>query len=352
MIDALHIVDSRTRPDMIEQLDMLAGADDRVLSAGPPPPGLARPVTPVHCTMGSFRLAGWRMRDQAGSARIIHAWSPRALWAGRELALTTGRAMVLSIPAAPTVPADWETLRQAVGPGLLNVIVPTDFARRRLIAAELPPAFCHALAPAARAPNDAGEARLRVREALGIGGDVKLLVAPDPFVRYAGHEYASWSHAILRHVPLELRVAFPSSGPMEDHVRFFAHTTGLDDEVFFTHGRFTVEQVIAAGDIAVFPQSRDVGVVCLCAAMAAGRAIAASGVGGIAELAPDGEAALLSAAGPRETSAALMRLVEDDELARRLGQAARERAGVLFEPRAAAARLQAVYAAAMENKAI
>jgi glycosyltransferase involved in cell wall biosynthesis len=139
---------------------------------------------------------------------------------------------------------------------------------------------------------------------------------------------------------------------MEDHVRFFAHTTGFDDEVFFTHGRFTVEQVIAAGDIAAFPQARDVGVVRLSAAMAAGLAIAASGVGGIAELAPDGEAALLSGAGPRETSAALMRLAEDDELASRLGQAARERAGVLFEPRAAAARLQAIYAAAMENKAI
>jgi len=351
MIEALHIVDSSTRPDMLEQLDILAGANDRVLSAGPPPQGLARPVTPVHCTMGSSRLAGWRMRDQAGSARIIHAWSQQALWAGRELALTTGRAMVLSIPAAPTTPADWETLRQAVGPGLLNVVVPTDFACRRLITAGLPPAFCHVLAPAARVLDNADEARGRVREALGIGGDTKLLVAPDPFVRYAGHEYASWSHAILRHVPFELRLAFPSSGPMEDHVRFFAHTTGFDNEVHFTHGRFTVEQVIAAADIAAFPQTRDVGVVYLSAAMAAGRAIAASGVGGMTELAPDGQAALLSGTGPRETSAALMRLAEDDELARRLGRAARERAGELFEPIAAAARLQAIYAAAMENKA-
>jgi hypothetical protein len=351
MIEALHVVDGRTRPDMLEQLGMLAGADDRVFSAGPPPRGIARPVTPVHCTMGSSRLAGWRMRNLVGSEQIIHAWSRQALWAGRELALTTGRAMVLSIPAAPTAPTDWKALRQAVGPGLLNVIVPTDFARGRLIAGGLPPAFCHVLAPAAKAPEDAGEARRVVREALGIDGKTKLLVAPDPFVRYAGHEYASWSHAILRHMPLALRLAFPSSGPMEDHVRFFAHTTGFDDEVFFTHGRFTVGQVIAAADIAVFPQTRDVGVVYLSAAMAAGRAIAASGVGGIAELAPDGQAALLSGTGPRETSAALMKLAEDDELARRLGRAASRRAGELFQPRAATARIQAIYAAAIENKA-
>ena len=180
---------------------------------------------------------------------------------------------------------------------------------------------------------------------------MKLLVAPDPFVRYAGHEYASWSHAILRHLPLELRLAFPSSGPMEDHVRFFAHTTGFDNEVHFTHGRFTIEQVIAAADIAAFPQTRDVGTARLAAAMSAGRAIVASGIGGMAELAPDGEAALLSGIGPRETSAALMRLAEDDELARRLGRAASLRAGELFDGRAAAARLQAIYAAALETKA-
>ncbi len=351
MIEALHIVDSRTRPDMLDQLDMLAGADDLVFSAGPPPPGMARPVKPVHCTMGSSRLAGWRMRDLAGSGKIIHAWSQEALWAGRELSLTTGRAMVLSTPAAPTSPGGWKSLRQAVGPGLLNVVVPTDFARRRLIAGQLPPAFCHVLAPAARTLDNADQARRTVREALGVDGNTKLLVAPDPFVRYAGHEYASWSHAILRHAPLELRLAFPSSGPMEDHVRFFAHTTGFDDEVYFTHGRFSVEQVIAAADIVAFPQMRDVGAICLCAAMAAGRAIAASGVGGMAELAPDGLAAVLSGAGARETSAALIRLADDDQLALRLGRAASERAGELFEPGAVAARLQAIYAAAMETKA-
>ena len=53
MIEALHIVDDRARPDVLEQLDMLAGSGERILSAGPAPAGLARPVKPVHCTMGS-----------------------------------------------------------------------------------------------------------------------------------------------------------------------------------------------------------------------------------------------------------------------------------------------------------
>ena len=214
MIEALHIVDDLARPDVLEQLDMLAGAGERIISAGPPPAGLAhRPVEPVHCPMGSARLGGLRMRDLAGNAQVIHAWSTKALLAGRELALATGRAMVLTIPASPTNEDDWKLLSQAVGPGLVNVVVPTDFARRQLIAAQLPGRFCHVLPPAASPPTEANEARKKVRGGLGLAEEAKLLVAPDPFVRHAGHENASWSHAILQHASLDTKLIIPSSGP-------------------------------------------------------------------------------------------------------------------------------------------
>jgi len=237
-----------------------------------------------------------------------------------------------------------------VGPGLLNVAAPTDFARRQLIAAQLPARFCHVLPPAAKALARPDEARAEVRRALGVEASTKLLVAPDPLVRYAGHEYASWSHAILRHVPLDMRLAFPSSGPMADHVRFFAHTTGFNAEVHFTHQRFSVAQVIAASDITVFPQTRDVGVFTIAAAMAAGRTILASDLAPIAELTGDGEAATLIEPGPRETAAALLELAEDDDFARRLGRTARDRAARMFDPSAVAAKLQAIYAVALETK--
>jgi len=304
--------------------------------------------------MGSARLAGWRMRDQAGDAPIVHAWSQRALLAGRELALATGRAMVYSVPAAPAEPADMEDLRKAVGPGLLNVVAPTRFAVGRLVAAGLPERFCHTVAPAARplSAADAADARGRVREALGIGGGVKLLVSPDPFVRGAGHEYASWSHAILRHIPLELRLAFPSAGPMEEHFRFFAATTGFDEEVHFTQGRLAAAEVIAAADFAVFAQERDCGPMTMASAMAAGVPVAASGAGSLVELADGGRCGLLMGTGPRQTSAGLLKLVSDDSLAADLARSAAQAAQILFTPATVAAKLQEVYAKAMETKAI
>ncbi len=350
MIEAMHIVDGLARPDVLEQLDMLAGADDRVFSVGPSPSGLAHPVKPVHCPMGSARLGGLRMRDLVGSAQIIHAWSPKALHAGRELALATGRAMVLTIPASPTTREDWKVLSQAVGPGLVNVVVPTDCTRRQLIAAQLPERFCHILPPAARTLAQAGQIRSEVRETLGIDEDTKLLTAPDPFVRYAGHEHASWSHAILRHALVDMKLAFPSSGPMADHVRFFAHTTGFDEEIHFTDGRFSVAEVLAASDIAIFPQTRATGVFALAAAMAAGLAILASNLDPMVELTGNGKVAVLAEPGPRETAAGLLKLADDDDLARRLGQAARDRAERMFDPAGVAEQLQTIYAAALETK--
>lgn len=350
MIEALHIVDELARPDVLEQLDMLAGAGERILSAGPPPKGLARPVKPVHCPMGSARLGGLRMRDLAGSVQVIHAWSTKALFAGRELALATGRAMVLTIPASPTTEDDWKLLRQAVGPGLVNVVVPTDFTRRQLIAAQLPERFCHVLPPAARAMAMPGEVRDKIRGTLGVAGDTKLLTAPDPFVRHAGHENASWSHAILRHASADMKLAIPSSGPMENHVRFFAHTTGFDEEVHFTDGRFAVAEVLAASDIAILPQTRSVGVFALASAMAAGLAILASNLGDMVELTGGGRAAVLAEPGPRETAAGLIKLADDDVLARRLGRAARDLAARMFDPPDVAKKLQAIYAAALETK--
>jgi len=367
MIEAVHIIDEGIRPDMLGQLELLAEPGERIVSAGPPPgehagracpepvdgacPELVERVESVHCTMGSPRLAGWRMRDRVGDAQVICAWSDKALLAGRELALTTGRAMVYLVPAAPTDANARKVLAEAVGPGLLNVIAPTRFARSRLVAMGLPERFCHVLPPAALAPEDRAAARRKVRRALEIPDGAKLLVSPDPFVRHAGHEYASWAHAMLRHIPLELRLAFPSSGVMEEHYRFFAATTGFDEEVFFTHGRLPAAEVIAAADVVVLPQTRDCGAAMMASAMAAGVAVAARGAGSLGELAGGGSFALAMAAGPRATSAALLQLIEGEALSARLGQAAEARAGEAFEPTVVTHGLQEIYARAIETKA-
>lgn len=351
MAKALHILDRKTRADMLDQLALLAGANDVAVSPGPVPRrSLGMPIAAFHRPLGSPRLAGWPMRPYARQADVIHAWSLDAMRAGAELALAARKPMVISLPAAGPR-RDVAAVRQVVGAGLFSATVPTRAARAALIRSGLPEHAVHVLPPAAAEMPDRPAVRRRVREALGVAEDEKVVVAPDPMVRHAGHAIASWAHAIVRQVLGSVSLLFPGGGPHAAHVRFFAGTTGYNSEVFFPGERWTVGEALAAADVAVLFHEREVGVGTLAAAMAAGLPIAASRLNDVAELAPDGEGALLVEAGdPRAAAAALLRLLEDADLAERLAAAAQRRAAEAFAPQRCRKRLGEIYAATIEAR--
>lgn len=350
VVRVLHIVDERTPPDVLDQLRLLAAPGDRAVSVGPPPrwPGAPMAVAAVHRPLGSAQLAGWRMRGPAGSADLLHAWSLEAMWGGRELGLATGRPLVVSLPCIGA-PAQVEALRRAMGPGLFRLTVPTESARRELAARGLPAAAVDVLPPAAAPAEDRQAAGGRVRRELGVGDSEWLIVAPDPMVRPAGHYLASWAHAIVRQVMAPVRLLLPGGGPVEEHVRFFAGTTGYDDEVFITRDRFSPAESLAAADLAVFFHEGPVGVAALAKAMAAGLPIAAARTPDVTEcLGAGGAAVLVDAGDPRQAAAAVLRLLEDRELAQRLAAAAAARAAELFSTAACRRRLESIYAAAAQ----
>jgi len=347
MAVVLHIVDENTRADMLEQMALLIGADDRVVSAGHPPRRTAGlTVTPVHRPMNRAALAGWRMRPAAESADVIHTWSPDATIAGRELALATGKPMVASLPQAGTS-SEVESLRRLVGPGLLHATVPTRAARRRLIGGGLGERLVHVLPPAAEPVADRHEARRAIRGELGIPDGEFLAVVPDDMIRHAGHHLASWAHAIVREAIEGVSLLLPGDGPLADHVRFFAATTGFDELVHLTGDRFSRGEALAAADVALLFRERDVGVGPLVAAMAAALPAAVGSTPEAVEITAGEQTAWLVEPGdPRAAAAALLRLAEDKPLAARLARAARRRAAECFTPEIGRSRLAEIYAAA------
>jgi glycosyltransferase involved in cell wall biosynthesis len=81
-------------------------------------------------------------------------------------------------------------------------------------------------------------------------------------------------------------------------------------------------------------------------AMAAGRPVVGTDVGGTPELIQDGETGLLVPRhDPAALAAALERLLDDPALAARLGAAARRRVETRFSPEASLERLVALYTA-------
>jgi len=348
----LHIIDLSTPADMLRQLSLLAGDDDLIASVGPAPQlaGVDLPARAVHCPLGIAECCGPRIDKAIGDVHFVHAWSVRSARAGAALCRRRKLRFVLSMPCRP----DRRQLRRR-GPGgfrsASGLTVPTHADRAAMVAAGLDGSRIHVLPPPARPLNDAEGRRRRVREQLGIGDGQRLLVAPSEMIRDAGHKYASWAHAIIRQMLSDVALLMPGGGPIERHVRFFAATTGYDDEVFLTGDRFGLEDVLAAADVALFLANRPSGVAPLAAAMAAGVPIVATNTPQIAELAPHEQAALLSRPrDPRAASASLLRVIEDSALARRLGQAARRRAAELFNVDSVRRRLAEIHDSAIAGR--
>ena len=233
-------------------------------------------------------------RRAARDADLVHAhWLPAGFVAG-----STGKPFVVQLWGT-----DVELARR--GPAL---------ARRILGRARLAICASEELATAARR---LGARTVRV---IPSGVDVPDTVAePDepPHLLYAGRLSPEKGVLDLVEAANGLPLVVAGDGPLRDRVP--------DALGFVPHDE--LEQLFARAAVVVCPSHREgFGVVCA-EAMAHGRPVVATAVGGLRDLVVDGETGLLVP--PRDPAAlrgALERLLADRELRARLGRAARERA--------------------------
>ncbi|MDO5056231.1 MAG: glycosyltransferase [Lautropia sp.] len=141
--------------------------------------------------------------------------------------------------------------------------------------------------------------------------------------------------ATLAHGRPQLRLLLVGSGPLGPSL--MAHTTrlGLTGQVLMLGERDDVPALMAAADIVVAPSLREGLSNVILEAMALGRPIVATRVGGTPEAIDDGENGLL--VDPLDTdalAAAMQRLVEDAPLRQRLGEAARHKVLEHYSPQA------------------
>ena len=104
-----------------------------------------------------------------------------------------------------------------------------------------------------------------------------------------------------------------------------ARELGIGHRVVFTGRRDDVPAVTAALDVAVLPSYREAQGLSILEAMALGRPVVASNVGGIPEVIQDGVTGLLVPPhDPAALAAAIVRLLTDHPLADTLARAGRE----------------------------
>jgi glycosyltransferase involved in cell wall biosynthesis len=133
-------------------------------------------------------------------------------------------------------------------------------------------------------------------------------------------------------------------GPLRESLAGQARTLGVADSVRFEGTVADVRPVLAAMDVFVLPSRAEGMSNALMEAMAAGRPVVATAVGGNTEVVTDGETGLLVPPGnPAAIARAVDGLLGDPERASRLGAAARQFVTHHFGARARVAELERLY---------
>lgn len=189
-----------------------------------------------------------------------------------------------------------------------------------------------------------------VRARLGAGADHCVVVAVAALVRRKGLDVLLDAVGGLGAARLRVLVWIVGEGSERVALEEQARRIGVASQISFLGWRDDVVDLLGAADIAVLPSRREGMGVAALEAMAVGRAVVASNVGGLAHavvhertgllVAPDDAAALASA---------LARLIRDPELRRRLAAAGPQRVAEGFLPEHMVAAYERMYSRTISN---
>ena len=290
--------------------------------------------------------AVWRLAQalRAAAVDLVHLHTGRAAWLGSLAARRAG------VPALVTRRMD-----RAIEPGWRTQLIYERLTRR---AVAISPAVADCLAaggvPRARIaliPSAVDPARLRslgdrgaTRAALGAAAADVVFLTLSALVPRKGVDVLLEALAHLARQGVRPHAWVAGDGPQRAALEAQAAGLGLAGAVRFLGRRADVGDLLAACDVFALPARREgLGVAAL-EAMAAGRPVVASAVGGLGEAVIDGRTGLLVAPGDAAALAtALRRLVSEPALRAALGAAGPARVAEGFLPEQMVAAYERLY---------
>ena len=180
--------------------------------------------------------------------------------------------------------------------------------------------------------------------ALDIEGPVILCVAN--LIWYKGHRHLLEACALLRDRGVAGTLVLAGDGPERGRLEQLADELAVD--VRFLGRRTDIAALLASADVCVLPSLTEGQSNAVMEAMAAGKAVVATNVGGTGELLRDGRGILVPPADAQALARALSRVLQDPELAARLGAQSREWARVHLRVDAMVQRHIELYARSLE----
>lgn len=168
-----------------------------------------------------------------------------------------------------------------------------------------------------------------------------------------GHDTLLHAFASIRREHPRARLVLIGEGSERASLERLAHQLGVAAEVRFLGFRSDVAAVTHALDIAVLPSLFEGMGRAVLEAMACGKPVVASRVGGLVELVEHGVTGLLiPPSDAAALAAALKRLLSDEALRVTMGQAAQQRMTEPFDATVMSARILALYRAWLQRKGV
>jgi glycosyltransferase involved in cell wall biosynthesis len=221
--------------------------------------------------------------------------------------------------------------REVVARGSDVVLAVSERDRQQMIEVErMPPDRIRVLPNGIPAPSENGAS---VRDELAVPPEVALIGAVGRLYAQKGYDDLIRAVGLLKESYAgPLRCLIFGHGPEEERLRALIDELDLGREVQLVGRRDDIAQVVRVLDVAVLSSKFEGSPLAILEYMAGAAPIVATAVGGVPELIEDGVHGLMvRPEDPRDLAAAMQRLLEDRALARRLGEAARERQRANFD---------------------
>jgi glycosyltransferase involved in cell wall biosynthesis len=183
-----------------------------------------------------------------------------------------------------------------------------------------------------------------LREEYGMDPDAQIVGVVARLEPEKGHAtlLEAWRR-VVRDVPNAWLLVI-GEGSRREALEAQARDLGIANRVVFTGRRDDVPAVVAGLDVAVLPSYREALGLSILEAMALGRPVVASNIGGIPEMVEDGVTGLLVPPGDAPALAtAIIRLLEDHQLADMLGRAGHDLVHERFCIERVVAAIEAIY---------
>lgn len=269
-------------------------------------------------------IADWR-------PDLVHTWIFAANAYGRAAAFSCGVRRVVAGERCVDPWKGWlelsidRRLARRTDRIVTNTTAVRDFYARHGIPAEKFAVIPNAVLPAP--PSDLTRPQLLVD--LGLPEHARLVGVVGRLWRQKGVKHAIWAADILKVIRDDVHLLIIGDGPLRDRLERYRDKIRIRDKVHFLGHRDDVPRIMPHLDVLWSPSHYEGQSNAIMEAMAAGVPVVASDIPGTRDLVVPGETGYLVPVGKNGRSAIAShtnKLLDDPDLARRLGRAAAERA--------------------------